>query len=67
MEFREDIIKNGREILGRELTDNEIDQAEQAMTARLDMMYEDNDRDVDIEALFNEEFYDNLKEILANE
>lgn len=67
MEFREDIITNGREILGRELTENEINEAEQAMSARLDMMYEDNDSDVDIEALFNEEFYDNLKEILANE
>lgn len=63
--MREDIITNGAEILGRPMTETEIDEAEAAMEARLDEMYEDYDEEeVDIMALFNEDFYDNLKNVL---
>ena len=64
MEFREDIIVNGKEILGRELTEKEINEIESAMNSRYDMYCEDYDEDVDIDVLFDEDFYDSLKEII---
>lgn len=64
MEFREDIIENGKEIVGRELTVEEINEIESAMQGRYEMYCEDYDEDVDIDELFNEDFYDSLKEII---
>ena len=64
MEFREDIIEIGKEILDRELTVEEIDEIESAMQGRYEMYFEDYDEDVDIDELFNEDFYDSLKEIM---
>ena len=65
MEFREDIIENGKEIVGRELTEKEINEIEEAMQARYEMYCEDYDKDVDIDELFNEDFYDSLQEIIG--
>ena len=62
MEYREDIIEIGAEILGRELTEKEINELESAMNGRYEMYCEDYDDDVDIDELFNEDFYDALKE-----
>lgn len=67
MEFRKDIIANGKVILGRELTGQEINKIEEAMNGRYEMYCQDYAQDVDIDALFNEDFYKNLKEIIEKE
>ena len=64
MECREDIIVIGKELIGRDLTEEEVNEIESAMQGRYDMYCEDCDEDVDIDELFNEDFYDSLKEIL---
>lgn len=62
MECREDVIEVGTEILGRKLTEEEIDELTEAMESRYNLYFEMYDEDVDIDALFNEDFYDALKE-----
>ena len=62
MECRTDIITIGSEILGRTLTNDEVNELDNAMHSRYDMYCEDYDDDVDVDALFSEDFYDNLKE-----
>lgn len=62
MKCREDVIEIGKEILGRELTEEEIDELTEAMESRYNLYCEMYDEDVDIDALFNEDFYDALKE-----
>ena len=65
MKCREDIIEIGAEILGRELTEEEVDELEEAMQGRYEMYLEDHYDEEEPEAvdnLFNEDFYDNLKE-----
>ena len=62
MECRQDVIEIGAEILERELTEEEINELTEAMEGRYNLYYEMYDEDVDIDALFNEDFYDALKE-----
>lgn len=64
MECRHDIIINGKKILDRELTVEEINKIESAMQGRYEMYCEDYDENVDIDELFNEDFYDNLKALI---
>ena len=64
MECRNDIIINGKKILDRELTVEEINKIESAMQGRYEMYCEDYDENVDIDELFNEDFYDNLKALI---
>lgn len=65
MNFRDDIIEIGAEILGRKLTTEEVDELEEAMQGRYEMYcedYYDEDEPEAMDDLFNEDFYDNLKE-----
>lgn len=62
MECRQDVIEIGAEILERELTEEEINELTEAMEGRYNLYCEMYDEDVDIDALFNEDFYDALKE-----
>lgn len=62
MKCREDVIEIGAEILGRKLTEEEVDELTEAMESRYSLYCEMYDEDVDIDALFNEDFYDALKE-----
>lgn len=65
MDFRQDIIEIGRDILDRDLTEEEIDELEEAMNGRYEMYledYYDEDEPEAVDDLFNEDFYDGLKE-----
>lgn len=62
MECRDDVIEIGKEILGRDLTEDEINELTEAMEERYNLYHEMYDEDIDIEALFNEDFHDALKE-----
>lgn len=62
MECRDDVITIGKEILERDLTDEEIEELTDAMEGRYNLYHEMYNEDVDIDALFNEDFYDALKE-----
>lgn len=65
MKFTNDIVTNGREILERELTEKEVKEIEEAMQARYEMYCEDFNKLVDVDTLFNEDFYDILKIIIS--
>ena len=62
MECREDVIKVGEEILGRKLAEEEIEELTEAMESRYELYLEMYSEDVDVEELFNEDFYDAMKE-----
>ena len=65
-EIRNDVKVNGKEILGRELTKTEIQENAQALVDYFEILVAE-DCDGDEEAaydLFNEDFYDKLKEQL---
>ena len=62
MECRDDVIKVGEEILGRKLTEEEIDELVETMESRYQLYLEMYGEDVDVETLFNEDFYDAMKE-----
>lgn len=64
-DFKQNITQHGQEILGRDLTKAEIDEAEKEMRAQLS----EQCKHIDIEgneivAYFNENFHNNLNEIL---
>ena len=63
-EIRKDVKVNGEKILGRKMTKAEIEENAQALVDYFDILVMD-DCDGDEEAaydLFNEDFYDKLKE-----
>ena len=62
MECRDDVIRVGEEILGRKLTEEEIEELTEAMESRYELYLEMYGEDVDVEALFNEDFHDAMKE-----
>lgn len=61
-----DDIKNVCATLNITPTDEQLDEIEEALEARKDEMYEDCDGEVDVDALFDEDFADNVKNILEN-
>ena len=67
-ELFDDVQKNGTEILGRKLTDNEVrENAQTLVDYYYTLLTEDCDDDEEAAmALFNEDFYDRLKEQLSN-
>lgn len=67
-ELFDDVQKNGTEILGRKLTDNEVQENAQTLVDYYyTLLTEDCDDDEEAAmALFNEDFYDRLKEQLSN-
>lgn len=68
-EVRKDVKKYGKEILGRKLTEEEIEENTQALLDYYEILLAE-DCDGDEEAaydLFNEDFYDKLTEYLEME
>ena len=63
-----DVKKNAAEICGRELTEKELNENVQAMLDYYEMCFEGSEGDEDAaKALFDETFYEHLKEILVDE
>lgn len=62
--IRDDCKKVAKEFLGKDLSNKELNELEEAMNSRFEMYQQDYDDTVDIEALFNEDFADGIKENL---
>lgn len=65
MGFKEDIVNIGKEILGRDLTEAEVEEVNATMEARYSDYEECFGGEIDIKVLFDEDFYDNLKEVIS--
>ena len=64
-EIRNDVKINGEKILGRKMTKAEIEENAQALVDYFDLLMEDCKGDEEAAYdLFNEDFYDKLKEQL---
>lgn len=62
--FKEDIIKNGKAFLGRELTEKEVNEIDSIMNSKYELYLKAYDKNVDVDVLFDEDFYDNLKDVI---
>ena len=65
MGFKEDIVNIGKEILGRDLTEAEVEEVNATMEARYSDYEECFGGEIDIKVSFDEDFYDNLKEVIS--
>ena len=65
--LKNDVINIGKDILGRELTEEEIEECTQAFKEYYEILLEDAEDDEEAAlALFDEDFYDKLTEYLED-